>query len=475
MTNFRQARRRFLYQSLTGVGGTALLHMLNRDLIAAPSVDANPLSAKKPHHPAKAKSCIFLTMLGGVSQMDTYDPKPALAKFDNTVMDWSKEKRTDQANLYAKPRLILGSPFKFQKYGKMGMDVSDLFPHTAACVDDMAFVRSVQAENGNHPAAVFLMDTGSVIPGNPSMGAWVTFGLGTENQSLPGFVVLPDFRSMPFSGSQQWGSGFLPAAYQGTMLRWKGDPIQDLTPPKEVTSSMQQEELELLRSYNQEYLQRHFTNPDLQGRIDAYELAYRMQAEVPGVLDFGKESAATKEMYGLGDAATESFGKRCLMARQLVEKGVRFVQLFTPSQSWDSHTEIEKGHRKNARETDQPIAALLKDLKQRGLLDSTLVVWMGEFGRTPDCPSDLRKTAGRDHNTRAMTVWFAGGGVKAGTLTGVTDDLGHKAVQDIYRMRDVHATVLHLMGLDDMRLTYYHAGRNMRLTDTGGRVITQVV
>jgi hypothetical protein len=472
---FQQARRRFLYQSLTGVGGTALLHLLNQDLRAAARLDANPLAPKKPHHAAKAKSCIFLTMLGGVSQMDTFDPKPALAKFDNTVMDWSKEKRTDQANLYAKPRLILGSPFKFQKYGQCGMDVSELFPQVATCVDDMAFVRSVQAENGNHPAAVFLMDTGSVIPGNPSMGAWVTFGLGTENQSLPGYVVLPDFRSMPFSGSQQWGSGFLPAAYQGTMLRWKGEPIQDLTPPKEVTAPMQQEELELLRSYNQEYLGRHFTNPDLQGRIDAYELAYRMQAEVPGVLNYEKETAATREMYGLNDATTESFGKRCLMARQLVEKGVRFVQLYTPSQSWDSHTELEKRHRVNARETDQPIAALLKDLKQRGLLESTLVVWMGEFGRTPDCPADLRDKAGRDHNTRAMTIWFAGGGSKPGTLTGVTDDLGHKAIADIYRMRDVHATVLHLMGLDDMRLTYYHAGRNMRLTDTGGRVITQVV
>lgn len=473
--DFRQARRQFLYRSLTGVGGTALLHLLNRDLTAAPRIEGNPLAPKKPHVPAKAKSCIFLTMLGGVSQVDTFDPKPALSKFDNTVMDWSKEKRTDQANLYAKPRLILGSPFKFQKYGQCGMDVSELFPHTATCVDDMAFVRSVQAENGNHPAAVFLMDTGSVIPGNPSMGAWVTFGLGSENQSLPGFVVLPDFRSMPFSGSQQWGSGFLPAAFQGTMLRWKGDPIQDLAPPKDVTTPMQHAELELLRSYNQEYLGRHFTNPDLQGRIDAYELAYRMQAEVPGVLDFNKESAATRELYGLNDATTESFGKRCLMARQLVEKGVRFVQLYTPSQSWDSHTELEKRHRSNARETDQPIAALLKDLKQRGLLDSTLVVWMGEFGRTPDCPADLRDKAGRDHNTRAMTIWFAGGGSKPGALVGATDDLGHKAISDIYRMRDVHATVLRLMGLDDMRLTYYHAGRNMRLTDTGGRVIQQAI
>lgn len=473
--SFQEARRRFLYQSLAGVGGLALLDVLNRDLAAAPRTDGNPLMAKKPHHAPKAKSCIFLSMLGGVSQVDTFDPKPALKKFDNTVMDWSKEKATDQANLYAKPRLILNSPFAFKKYGQCGRDVSELFPHTAACVDDMAFVRSVQAENGNHPAAVFLMNTGSVMPGHPSMGAWVTYGLGTENQNLPAFVVLPDFRSLPFSGSQQWGSGFLPASFQGTLLRWKGEAIRNLKPPAGVTPEMQAQELDLLRSYNQEYLQKHFTNPDLQGRMDAYELAYRMQAEVPGVLDIPGESEATKESYGLNDPTTESFGKRCLMARRLVERGVRFVQLYTPSQSWDGHTEIAKNHAKNAKETDQPIAALIKDLKQRGLLDSTLLVWMGEFGRTPDNPADLRDKAGRDHNTRAMTIWLAGGGVKPGALVGATDDLGFKAVEDIYRMRDVHATVLHLMGLNDMRLTYYSAGRNMRLTDTGGRVITQVL
>ena len=233
--------------------------------------------------------------------------------------------------------------------------------------------------------------------------------------------------------------------------------------------------MDLLRAYNQEWLKTHFSNPDIQGRIDAYELSYRMQAEVPGVLNLTKESQATKDSYGMNDPDTESFGKRCLMARQLVEKGVRFVQIYTPSQSWDSHTDLIKGHRKNARETDKPIAAQLKDLKQRGLLDSTLVVWMGEFGRTPDNPADLRDKAGRDHNTRAMTIFFAGGGTKPGSVTGATDDLGFKAVQDIYRMRDIHATVLHLMGLNDMRLTYYSAGRNMRLTDTGGQVIKQAL
>jgi hypothetical protein len=319
------------------------------------------------------------------------------------------------------------------------------------------------------------MNTGVVIPGKPSLGAWVTYGLGTENQNLPAFVVLPDFRSLPFSGSQQWGPGFLPASYQGTVLRWKGDPILDLKPPESVTPDVQKNDMELLRAYNQEFLSKHPANPDLQGRIESYELAYRMQAEVPGVLDLASESQETLEMYGMNDPVTESFGKRCLMARKLVEKGVRFVQLYTPSQSWDGHTEIIKNHTKNAAETDKPMAALIKDLKRRGLLDSTLLVWMGEFGRTPDNPADLRDKAGRDHNTRAMTIWFAGGGTKAGALVGETDDLGFKAVTDIYRMRDVHATIMHLMGLNDMRLTFYSAGRNQRLTDTGGTVIKQVL
>lgn len=471
--DFDSARRRFLYGSLTGVGGLAFLNLLSRDLRGATL--EHPLTPKQPHHEPKAKACIFLTMLGGVSQMDTFDPKPSLEKFDNTVMDWSKEKNTDQPNLFAKPRLILRSNFPFKKHGQCGMDVSSLFPHVATCVDDLAFVRSVQTENGNHPAAVFLMNTGVVIPGKPSLGAWLTYGLGTENQNLPAFVVLPDFRSLPFSGSQQWGPGFLPASYQGTVLRWKGDPILDLKPPAGVTPEMQKADMDLLREYNQEFGTKHPSNPDLQGRIESYELAYRMQSEVPTVLDLAGESQETLEMYGLNDPVTESFGKRCLMARKLVEKGVRFVQLYTPSQSWDGHTDIIKNHTKNAAETDKPIAALIKDLKRRGMLDSTLVAWMGEFGRTPDNPADLRDKAGRDHNTRAMTMWFAGGGTKGGSLVGATDDLGFKAVTDIYRMRDVHATIMHLMGLNDMRLTFYSAGRNQRLTDTGGTVIKQVL
>ena len=472
--NILEARRRFLYQSLTGLGGIALMDLLNRDLSAGSTDNSNPLASRNPHHPARANACIFLGMLGGVSQVDTFDPKPALEKFDNKSMDWSKEKLTDDAKLFAKPRVIAQSPFQFRKYGQCGMDVSELFPHLATCVDDMAFVRSIQAENGNHPAAVFQMNTGFTMPGNPSLGGWVTYGLGTENQNLPAFVVLPDFRAIPFGGSQQWGSGFLPAGYQGTILRWKGEAIRDLEPPAGLSIAEQERQKTLLRSYNRKYLEKHFTNPDLQARIDAYELAYRMQAAIPGVLDLSKESEATKAMYGLQHPVTESFGKRCLMARKLVESGVRFVQLYTPSQSWDGHVDVRKNHLKNARETDQPVAALLKDLKKRGLLDTTLVVWMGEFGRTPDTPAD-RKQTGRDHNIGAMTLWFAGGGVKGGTLVGATNELGYKAVENVYRIRDVHATVLHLLGLNDMQLSYYHAGRNRRLTDTGGDIIKEIL
>ena len=287
-------------------------------------------------------------------------------------MDWSKEKLTDQVNLFAKPRLILRSPWKFSKHGQCGMDVSELLPNLATCVDDLSFVKSVVTENGNHPAATFLMNTGLVLPGRPSVGAWVTYGLGSENKNLPGFVVLPDYRALPFSGSQQWGPGFLPASYQGTMMQWKGDPVNDLRPPSELTSEDVNAQMELLRSYNHAYLEKNFTNPDLQGRIDAYELAYRMQTEVPGVLNTEKRERRNKGDVRSGRGRHEVVRNALPDGSPACRKGVRFVQLYTPSQSWDSHTGLLKGHAKNAKEVDKPIAALIKDLKQRGLLDSTL-------------------------------------------------------------------------------------------------------
>ena len=467
--NWDLQRRDFLYRGFTGIGGLALMDLLRRDSAAA----AGPQAPRPAHHAPTAKSCIFLSMLGGPSQMDTFDPKPALAKYDGTAMDWSNEELTDQPALFATARKIVGSPFEFRRHGQSGIWISDLLPDLWPHADDLAVVRSVQAENANHPSAVFQMNTGFTAPGNPSVGAWVTYGLGTENQNLPAFFALPDFRSVPFSGSQQWGSGFLPAAYQGTVLRWRGEAVRDLADPPGVSRGMVEASRNLLRSFNQEHLDRHFANPELQARIDAYELAFRMQAEVPEVLDLERESEETKDMYGLNDEAARSFGTRCLMARKLVEHGVRFVQLYTPSQSWDGHVDIVWNHRKNSSETSRPVGALLTDLKRRGLLDSTLVVWMGEFGRTPDTVAD-RETKGRDHNIGAMSMWFCGGGAKPGTVVGETNELGYKAVKDVYRVRDVHATILHLMGLDDMRLTYHHAGRSRRLTDTGGRVIREI-
>ena len=440
-----------------GLGGMALADILRAE-------------TRPPHHAPKADACIFLAMLGGVSQVDTFDPKPKLAQFDGSIMDWSNEKKTDQPNLFAKPRKFVRSPFKFAKYGQCGRDVSELLPNLATVVDDLAFVRSVQSDNGNHPAAVFQMNTGFIIPGNPSMGAWVTYGLGSVNQNLPSFVAMPDFRSIPFSGSQQWGAGFLPANHQGTILREGREPIRDLASPASALAL----EKETLDGLNGEYAKLRGDNPDLQARIDSYELAYRMQTEAPKTLNIDAEPDHIKEMYGLNDPVTQSFGRRCLMARKLVEAGVRFVEVFTPSQSWDAHGDIRKNHEKNARETDKPIAALIKDLKQRGLLPRTLVVWMGEFGRTPDSPAE-QDTPGRDHNTRAQTMFFAGGGSKGGAITGATDDIGHKAVENICHVHDVHATMLHLMGLNDMRLTYYFAGRNRRLTDLGGKTIQEVM
>lgn len=423
------------------------------------------------HHEAKADACIFLAMLGGVSQIDTFDPKPKLVDLDGKIMDWSKEKKTDQPNLFAKPRKFVASPFQFQKYGQSGREVSELLPHTAKMVDELAICRSVQSDNGNHPAAVFQMNTGFIIPGNPSMGAWVTYGLGTGNKNLPAFVAMPDFRSIPFSGAQQWGSGYLPAEYQGTVLRASNEPIRDLASPGNVDIEA---EREALRGMNASFAQSRPDYPDLRARMDSYELAYRMQMEVPKVLSIDSEPQHVKEAYGLNDPVTASFGRRCLMARKLVEAGVRFVEVFTPSQSWDAHGDIRKNHEKNARETDKPIAALLADLKRRGMLKKTLVVYMGEFGRTPDTPAD-QATPGRDHNTRCQSMWFAGGGMKGGSMIGTTDEIGHKAVENVYHMHDVHATILHQMGLNDMRLTYYFGGRNRRLTDLGGRLIKELI
>ena len=464
-------RRDLLSRFGRGMGSIALTSLLHQTgaLSAAP-VAGDPLAAKKPHFPAKAKSCISLFMYGGPSQMDTFDPKPALTKFHGTPVTRVYAGGGDGAN--REERLYVGSPFKFRKYGQSGIEVSDMFPHLGECVDDMAILRSMYTDSEIHPMATFQMNTGSLLPGSPSAGAWIVHGLGTENQNLPAFVVLSG--GGVWSGAVNWSNGYLPALTQGTLFNPSGTPISDLKPPADVRSEQQKANIELLNSLNEPYLDSDPANGDLAARMKNYELAFRMQAAVPEAADLDSEPVHIKELYGLNDKITEPMGQRCLLARRLVERGVRHVQIY--SHGWDSHDRLAEHHRRRGQETDKPIAALLKDLKQRGLLDQTLVCWGGEFGRTPDNHKGFFATyPGRDHNKHAALMWFAGGGVKGGTVVGSTDETGLKAVDNRYHLHDVHATVLRLMGLDDMRLTYYHGGRFKRLTDLGGRTIKEMI
>mgnify|MGYP000844847489 FL=1 len=460
-------RRDFLFRFGRGVGSLALSSLLFKDKsIAAVSGPKDPLVARPPHFESRAKSCIFLFMEGAPSQMDTFDPKPALNEFHGTPVNriyGSMEKR-----------LYVRSPFKFQRYGQSGMEVSEIFPHLSTCVDDLAVVRSLHTDSHNHPAGCFLMNTGAAIPGSPSLGSWLVYGLGNENQNLPSFVVLPDTRRGISGGAVNYSNGYLPAACHGTLMNPSGVPIFDLEPPTGISRKEQEESLRLLNQLNEPFLKSDPANDDLLGRMKNYELAFRMQFAVPGALDLGSESNKTREAYGLNDKITEPMGRKCLMARRLVERGVRFVQVYCGG--WDSHENIAAEHRRRGYETDRPIAALIKDLKQRGLLDQTLLVWGGEFGRTADNSMDFfRSNPGRDHNKEAMVMWFAGAGIKGGSVLGNTDELGIKASENVYHLHDLHATILHLMGLDDMRLTYYHAGRLKRLTDLGGRTIKEVL
>lgn len=462
-------RRDFLYRFGHGLGGIALASLLDQNgaMAAAPtkSLGENPLTPKRGHHAAKAKACIFLFMSGAPSQMDTFDPKPKLSEYHGRAVHrvyGSLEKR-----------IYVGSPYKFARHGKCGMEISEIFPHLATCADDLAVVRSLHTSAQSHTTATFFMNTGAFIPGSPSLGAWLLYGLGTENQDLPAYVVLPDKRGV-FGGAINWANGYLPASYQGTQLNSVGTPIVDLAPPAGVTRSQQRANLDLLRDLNDSSLGPDNPNLDLIARMRNYEQAFRMQTAVPEALGIDSEPRETQELYGLDDKITESVGRKCLMARRLVERGVRFVQIYVDG--WDSHDKIASEHRRRGYETDKPIAGLLKDLKRRGLLDETLVVWGGEFGRTADNSMLFFRTdPGRDHNKSAMVMWLAGGGIKGGTVVGETNELGTKAAENVYHTYDVHSTILRQMGLDDMKLTYYHAGRFKRLTDLGGRLIKEIV
>jgi hypothetical protein len=421
------------------------------------------------HHAPRAKHCIFLMMEGGPSHIDTFDPKPELAKRHLQAFNRSGEA---ESAMSSGERYFVKSPFKFQKAGQCGADISVPWMYLKHLVDDICFFRGAQVESVNHPTACYQLNTGNQFGGDPALGSWVTYGLGSPNENLPGFVVLPR-TSWPQGGAGNWSNGFLPANFQGTPLRPKGSPILNLSPAMNISRDRQRKNLDLLSHLNQSHLATRPLRSDLAARLESYELAFAMQTEVPDVIDLEGESRATREAYGIGEASTDAFGRKCLLARRLVEKGVRFVQAYAGN--WDSHDYIEKAHGSLIRSVDKPIAALLQDLKQRDMLKDTLVVWCGEFGRSPDNGLRGGKSYGRDHNAKAMTMWFAGGGTKGGQTIGATDEIGAEAVECVHHIRDVHVTLLHLLGLDDNKLTYYHAGRHKQLSQFGGQVITELL
>jgi uncharacterized protein (DUF1501 family) len=452
-----------------GFGAWALLDLLTRDVFGAPPDAApdNPLAARRPPLPARAKHVIFLFMQGGPSHIDTFDPKPLLNKRRGEPLPPSITKGL-QLQFTKMDAAVLGCPQTFTKCGQSGIEIADTYPHLQTCADDLAVVRSCYHDSFNHAPAQYMLSTGSSRMGRPCMGSWVTYGLGSESENLPAFVVMATTGDVK-GGPPVYGHGFLPGTYQPTVLRNAGSPVLYLD-----SSPGEREVLDMAQWLNREHrAARGKDVDDLSSRIASYELAFRMQSAVPDAVDLTKESRATKELYGMNDPISERFGTNCLLARRLVERGVRFVQLFTGSggaDDWDAaHAENDKTHREMARRTDRPIAGLLKDLKQRGLLDDTLVLWGGEFGRTPVADGRYPdKPAGRDHNPYGFTTWLAGGGVKGGKVLGATDEFGFRAVEDRVHVNDLHATVLKLLGLDHTKLTFLFEGRQQRLTDVGG-------
>ena len=448
-------RREMLSRTGAGFGALALSALLAEETSAAES----PLTARRPHFAARAKRVIFLFMPGGPSQVDTFDPKPRLSRDDGQP----------SPKLYlGQQRKLLGSPWKFQKYGQSGLEVSELFPRTATCIDDICVIRSMVTDDPNHPGGCLLMNTGERVFSRPSIGSWVTYGLGTENQNLPGFVAIGP--GPIIEGARQYGASFLPAAFQGTFVSNLAQPLRNLS-SLQVPRERQRRELDALARLNALHREPREDDDRLSARIESFELAFRMQTEAPEAFDLAGETSATGQMYGLDQPTTEMFGRQCLLARRLVERGVRFVQLYHTTggfQPWDQHSGLKAGHENNALATDQPIAGLLQDLKSRGLLDETLVIWGGEFGRTPTAEGK----DGRDHHPFGFSMWLAGGGVRGGMTYGATDEFGWDAIENRVHVHDLHATILHLLGLDHERLTYHHAGRDFRLTDVHGSVVT---
>jgi hypothetical protein len=468
------SRRDFLTRTGFGFGGLAASYMLGADGFRTHAenvhLDAlNPLLPRAPHHTPKAQSVIFLFMEGGPSHLDLFDPKPELDRLAGQPMPASYGKPITAMGTAS--NTILPSKRKFKQHGESGIWVSDWLPYIAEHVDDIAVLRSCWANGLNHVGSVCQMNTGDILAGRPSLGAWTTYGLGTANQNLPTFVVMTD-AGEPVGGPKNWSSGFLPASFQGTAFRAGDTPIFDLAPPKSVGDRQQRSKLDFLTALNRQFGADKEEDTELAARLNSYELAYRMQSAAPEAVDLTKETAATKRLYGIGETETDKFGTICLMARRLVERGVRFVELYAGSGSgWDAHVDIEDNHSKRCKASDKPVAGLLADLKSRGLLDNTLVVWGGEFGRTPF----NEKGKGRDHNPWGFTMWFAGGGTKPGTVVGRTDDIGLRAVEDKAHVLDIHATILHTLGLNGEKLSYLHNGRDERPTINDGQVITKLL
>lgn len=462
-----RTRREFLWQVGGGFASLALVDLMTHDGFlgrgdAAPASTPNPLAPKPAHFPAKAKHCVFLFMNGGPSQVDTFDPKPALTK-------WHGQPYRGEAKVGSNGRAIghlMQSPFEFKKHGQSGLEISSLFPHTSRFADDLCVIRSMQADTAAHASGCLQMNSGSIFIGKPALGAWLSYGLGTLNENLPSFVVMTDPRGGPIGSASNWSAGYMPAAYQGTLFRSVGSPLLDLATPTGTTDRQQRQSLDLLKALNEEHLRSRGEESELAARIESYELAYRMQTSASEVVDLGKESEATKEAYGLNDKLTADFGRKCLVTRRLLEKGVRFIQLYSGGghieDTWDGHNDCISNHKLHAGETDKPIAALIADLKRTGLWDETILVWGGEFGRTPT--SEGVGKPGRDHDWHGFSMWLAGAGVKGGQTIGATDELGFKAVEEPVHVSDLHATILHLMGLDHTRLTYFQSGLNQRLT-----------
>jgi hypothetical protein len=464
-----RTRREFVRDAFCGFGGLALASLLHDEQARAGAAD--PLAPKAPHHPAKARAVIFLFMAGGPSHLETFDPKPLLNKLDGQPRP--REFGEAKYQFISSNAKLFGSRRTFRKYGESGIEVSDLFPHLAECVDDLAVIRSCYGDSVVHSAAQYELFSGRVIPGYPSMGSWTVFGLGAESRSLPAYVVMPDPKGALEAGQPMYTHGFLPGVYQPTMFRPGGRPVLNLDLPDGIPADGRRRTLRLIRALNRATLDP--ADEEFDARINAYDLAFRMQTEAPEVLDLSREPRETLDLYGVGVEPTHDYGRRCLLARKLVEHGVRFVCVVSGggpgNMQWDAHGDIEENHTRKAAETDKPVAGLLKDLKRRGLLDSTLVLWGGEFGRSPEAESGK----GRDHHNLGFSMWMAGGGVKGGQVVGATDAIGLHAVESPYHFRDIHATILHLLGLDQNRLTYPHLGRDERLTFVEGKLIEPIL